>query len=166
MLLRDQPEVLQSPDLGQIPARLREGWLRSAQSNPIDPSTQDLRRQEFAKLQELTGLLYRAGVELLAGTDTPVQFCPPGSAMHQELELLVQSGLTPAAALTAATRNNARALNQTDQLGSIEAGKLADIVILEANPLEDIRNTRKIFRVIRSGLVCEPAALLQAVPVN
>jgi imidazolonepropionase-like amidohydrolase len=86
--------------------------------------------------------------------------------MHQELELLVESGLTPAAALTAATRNNARALNQSAQLGSLEAGKLADVVILDANPLEDIRNTRKIYRVIRSGLVCDPAALRQTVSVK
>ena len=163
MLLRDRPEVQQHPDLQQIPARLREGWLLSAKYAAMDPTTRDLRLRQFAKLQELTGRLYRAGVELLVGTDTPVQFCPPGAAMHQELELLVQSGLTPAAALTAATRNNARALNQSDQLGSIEPGKLADVVILDADPLADITNTRKIFRVIRSGLVCDPAALRQTV---
>ena len=166
MLLRDRPEVQQHPDLQQIPARLREGWLLSAKYVKIDLATQGLRQQQFAKLQELTGLLYHAGVELLAGTDTPVQFCPPGSAMHQELELLVGSGLPPAAALTAATLNNARALNQAECLGSIEAGKLADVVILEANPLEDIRNTRKIFRVIRSGIVCDPAVLRQSVSAN
>lgn len=166
MLLRDLPEVQQNPDNRQIPARLREGWRLSANDNRLDPATLELRRRAFAKLQELTFLLYRSGVELLVGTDSPVQFCPPGLAMHQELQLLVESGLPPAAVLTAATRNNARALNQSAQLGSIEPGKLADLVILEANPLTDIRNTRKIFRVIRSGLVCDPAALLRLVPVN
>ena len=109
----------------------------------------------------LTGRLYRAGVELLVGTDTPVQFCPPGFALHQELELLVESGLTPAAALTAATRNNARSLGQSAQLGSIEAGKLADLVILDADPLADIRNTRKIYRVIRAGCLTDPVELLR-----
>ena len=163
MLLRDQPVVLQHPDLAQIPARLRDGWLLSAKYAPLDATTQGLRQQQFAKMEELTGLLYRSGVELLVGTDTPVQFCPPGFAMHQELELLVESGLTPAAALTAATRNNARALNQSAQLGSLEAGKLADVVILDGNPLEDIRNTRKIDRVIRGGIVCDPAVLRNAV---
>jgi hypothetical protein len=166
MVLRDLPEVQQHPDLGRIPAHLREGWLLSAKHSWPDPTTLDLRRREFAKLEELTGLLYRSGVELMVGTDTPVQFCPPGFAMHQELELLVESGLPPAAALTAATRNNARALGQTGQLGSIEPGKLADLVLLEANPLIDIRNTRRIFRVIRSGRVCDPAVLFKAVSAN
>lgn len=159
MLLRDQPEVSEHPDLARIPAKLRDGWRRSAAGSPLDPGTLAMRRGEFAKQQELTGRLYRAGVELLVGTDTPVQFCPPGFALHQELELMVESGLTPAAALTAATRNNARSLGQAAQLGSIEAGKLADIVILDADPLADIRNTRKIFRVIRSGRVVAPAGL-------
>jgi len=166
MLLRDLPEVQQHPDLRMVPARLREGWLRSAQAQPLDPATQELRRRQFAKLQELTGLLYRAGVELMAGTDTPVQFCPPGGAMHQELELLVASGLSPADALIAATKHNARALGEADQVGTIEAGKRADLVILEADPLADIRNTRKIHRVIHAGYVADPAALRQAVPAR
>jgi hypothetical protein len=166
MLLRDLPEVQQHSDLGRIPKRLLDGWRLSAKYSPLDPLTLELRRGEFAKQQELTGRLYRAGVELMVGTDTPVQFCPPGFALQQELELLVASGLTPAAALTAATRNNARTLGQTEQLGSIEPGKLADVVILEADPLADIRNTRKIFRVIRSGVICDPAELFKMVPLN
>ena len=132
----------------------------------MSPEIADLRRQQMAKLQELTGVLYRAGVPLLAGTDSPVHFCPPGFAFHQELELLVEAGLPPAAALTAATRNNARALNESDRLGSIEPGKLADLVILDADPLADIRNTRRISRVIRGGIVCDPAALLNWCPPN
>jgi len=166
MLLRDTPEVLLHPDLQQIPARLRDGWLLSAKAAKMDPPTQDLRRRQFAKLQELTRQLYRAGVELLVGTDTPVQFCPPGFAMHQELELLVQSGLTPAAALTAATRHNARTLDQAEQLGQLAVGRLADLVILAANPIEDIRNTRSIFRVIRSGVECDPEKLRRMVPAR
>ena len=166
MLLRDLPEVQQHSDLGRIPKRLLDGWRLSAKYSPLDPLTLELRRGEFAKQQELTGRMYRAGVELMVGTDTPVQFCPPGFALQQELELLVASGLTPAAALTAATRNNARTLGQPEQLGSIEPGKLADVVILEADPLADIRNTRKIFRVIRSGVICDPAELFKMVPLN
>jgi imidazolonepropionase-like amidohydrolase len=166
MLLRDLPEVQQHPDLAGLPARLREGWMRSADAQPLDPATLDLRRRQFAKLQALTGRLYLAGVELLAGTDTPVQFCPPGGAMHQELELLVAAGLSPAAALIAATKHNARAIGQADQLGTIEPGKVADLVILDADPLLDICNTRRIHRVILAGFVVDPAALLRLVPAR
>ncbi len=166
MLLRDLPEVQEQPDLRALPSRLREGWLRAAQAQPLDPATLELRRRQFAKLQELTGMMFRAGVELMAGTDTPVQFCPPGGALHQELELLTASGLTPADALIAATKHNARALGEAGQLGTIETGKLADLVILDADPLADIRNTRKIHRVIHAGYLIDPALLLQAVPVR
>jgi imidazolonepropionase-like amidohydrolase len=111
-------------------------------------------------------VLFGAGVPLLAGTDAPEPYCPPGFALHQELELLVEAGLTPIAALQAATINNARALKQGSQLGSVESGKLADLVILDADPTADIRNTRKIAHVVRGGVVCNPKALLKAVPAR
>jgi len=103
-------------------------------------------------------------VPLLAGTDAPEPQVTPGFSLHQELEMLVESGLPPAAALKAATLNNATALRQQDHLGSISAGKLADIVLLSANPLEDIRHTRRIDVVIRGGLVCQPAEVKKLSP--
>lgn len=102
----------------------------------------------------------------MAGTDTPEPFVPPGYSLHQELELLVESGLPPTAALAAATVNNARALNQQHRLGTIAPGKLADLVILDADPTTDIRNTRQIRTVIRGGLLCNPADIRKAVPAN
>lgn len=166
MLLRDLDAVQQHPDLARLPARLREGWQHSARSLPLDPTTRALRRQQFDKMKALTLKLQRAGVELMAGSDTPVQFCPPGGALLQELELLTEAGLTPAEALLAATRNNARALGQSGELGSIEAGKLADLVVLDADPLLNIRHTRRIHRVIRAGVVLDPADLLRLVPAH
>ncbi|MBL9216790.1 MAG: amidohydrolase family protein [Opitutaceae bacterium] len=166
MLLSDQPEIQQHPDVALIPARLRRFWFDSLSRAGADPETAALRREHFTRLLQLTGELYRAGVPLMAGTDAPVQFCPPGAAMHQELELLVEAGLPPAAALTAATLHNARALNQAPNLGSIEPGKLADLVILDADPLADIRHTRRIHRVVRSGIVSAPAELLRQVPAE
>ena len=77
---------------------------------------------------------------------------------------MVESGLTPAAVLQAAKINNARALKHHDRLGSVAAGKLADLVILDADPTTDIRNTRKITRVIHDGRVCDPAEVLKHVP--
>ena len=122
------------------------------------------RRREFAKFQELTGKLHRAGVPLQVGTDSPEPNVTPGFALHQELELLVASGLAPAAALRAATLHNARTLKLEKNLGTISPGKLADIVLLAANPLENIRHTRRIDLVIRGGRVCRPSEVLLRAP--
>jgi hypothetical protein len=164
ILLNDLPEFRQHPDNEIVPKRLSKYWSGYRSRSALPPDTQLLRREEFSRYQQLTGNLYRAGVPLLAGTDSPEPFVPPGASLHQELELLVNSGLTPAAALQTATIHNARALQQAHNLGSIEAGKLADMVILDANPLDDIRNTRRIFRVVRGGIVCSPDTLLKASP--
>lgn len=165
ILLPDVPEVRDHPDNVRVPARLKEFWPKYLQrAGCPQGGALDDRRREFAKFQELTGKLYRAGVPLLAGTDSPEPLVPPGYSMHQELQMLVESGLPPAAALRAATLNNATVLGEKDRLGSIAAGKLADLVLLTASPLEDIQNTRRIERVIRGGVVCEPDKLLKLVP--
>lgn len=153
-------------DNRHVPERLRTYWDAYRQGQGLAPATRERRRQEFQKYQELTGLLFRAGVPLLAGTDTPEPYCPPGFALHQELELLVEAGIPPAAALQAATINNARALKQENQLGSIEPGKLADLLVVDADPTTDIRNTRKIVHVLRGGIVCDPRTLLKTVPAR
>jgi hypothetical protein len=165
ILLTDVPEVRDHPDNALVPQRLRDFWpvyLRQTgcpQGGPLED-----RRREFAKFQELTGKLYRAGVPLLVGTDSPEPQVPPGYSLHQELEMLVESGLSPAAALRAATLTNATVLGEKERLGSIAVGKWADIVLVSANPLDDIRNTRRIDLVIRGGNVCRPVDLLKRVP--
>src|SRR5262245_17568574 len=164
LLLSDLEEVHRHPDVERMPERLRDSWHKFRREQGLPRASRDLRRKEFQKYKELTGILHRAGVPLLAGTDAPEPYCPPGFCLHQELELLVESGLTPSAALQAATINNARSVKQADRLGSIEPGKLADLVILTADPTADIRNTRKIERVLRGGRVCDPRALLKAMP--
>jgi adenine deaminase len=160
MLMRDAPEVYRHPDNDRMPARLKELWQSQRTQSTPEPETAELRRMEMQKLQMLTRMLAEAGVELLVGTDSPVAFCPPGLGLHQELKLLVDSGLTPAKALQAATLINARAMGLESDRGSIEPGKLADLLILNADPLADIENTRKINRVIRGGMVCNPATIL------
>jgi imidazolonepropionase-like amidohydrolase len=95
--------------------------------------------------------MHRAGVPLLAGSDIGNPFVFPGFSLHDELELFVQAGLSPLEALQAATLNPARYLGLTGSLGTIEEGKLADLVLLDANPLEDIGHTRRIAAVVTNG---------------
>ena len=99
-----------------------------------------------------------AGVGLLAGTDMPQAFVYPGFSLHDELALLVRSGLTPLEALRAATYNPADYFGSLDSLGTVSKGKLADLVLLDANPLLDIRNTRRISAVIANGRLFDSAA--------
>ncbi len=106
-----------------------------------------------------TGDLNKAGVKLLVGTDTPQPFVFPGFSLHQELELLVRSGLTPLEALRAATYNPAEYLGALDSLGTVGRAKVADLVLLDADPLSDIRNTRRISTVIANGRVFDRAQL-------
>ena len=83
----------------------------------------------------------------------------PGFSLHDELELLVKAGLTPIEALQAATINPAKSLGLLNSLGTVEKGKIADLVLLDANPLDDIRNTRRIHAVIINGRLLEKKTL-------
>jgi len=91
------------------------------------------------------------GVPMLAGSDDTNPFVVPGFSLHEELALLVQAGLTPLQALQTATLNPARFLSATDSLGTVTKGKLADLVLLDADPLRDIANTRKVHAVVLGG---------------
>jgi imidazolonepropionase-like amidohydrolase len=108
---------------------------------------------------KIVALMQRNGVGLLAGTDTGDPYVVPGRALHDELELLVQAGLSPAQALRTATLNPARYFGIQTQAGSVDRGKRADLVLLDANPLEDIRNVRKISAVILRGRLLDRARL-------
>ena len=96
----------------------------------------------------------------MAGTDS----FPPGPALQLELELLAEAGIPPIEVIRAATLTPAAAVGAEDHLGSVEVGKIADIILLDANPLENIRNTQKIYRVIKGGWVFDPKA--PAKPLN
>lgn len=115
-------------------------------------------RAIFGKRLALVGAMHRAGVGILAGTDAPLRNSPPGFGLHQELVHLVEAGLTPFDALRAATLEPARYLGMLDSSGTIAAGKLADLVLLEADPLSDIRNLRRIATVVANGRVIPPPA--------
>ena len=128
---------------------------------PRSPVDFAFAKQEFQKQLELVGAMQKAGVGILAGTDTSNPFCMPGFSLHDELSLLVKAGLTPMQALQTATLNAARFLGREKDLGTIEKGKIADLVLLDANPLDDIANTKKIASVIYGGQLFPRAALDQ-----
>jgi hypothetical protein len=126
----------------------------------LQPASIARQEREMEELLPLVGLMHHMGVGLLAGTDFAVSIIYPGFSLHDELELLVMAGLSPMAALQAATLNPARVLGQSD-LGAVGIGKLADLVLLDANPLVDIRNSRKIHAVVCRGKVIGRAELDQ-----
>ena len=115
----------------------------------------------YEMVVRLLAQMHRAGVSVLAGTDAGLGSSYPGESLHQELELLVAAGLTPAEALRSATLEPADYLEATASLGAVEPGKLADLVLLDANPLTDIRNTRKIAAVILGGKYLPKAQLVR-----
>jgi imidazolonepropionase-like amidohydrolase len=102
--------------------------------------------------------MHKAGVQMLAGTDPPTRDVFPGFSLHDELGLLVNAGFSPREALETATANPARCLGLSRSCGAIEKGKTADLVLLDADPLVDIANTRKIAAVVVGGkLFARPA---------
>jgi imidazolonepropionase-like amidohydrolase len=110
------------------------------------------RRKFIDKELEVVQLMHKAGVQFLAGTDTPPGvYVFPGFSLHEELQRFVAAGFTPLEALQTATLNPARFWGMEEQMGTIEKGKLADLVLLNANPLENISNTQKIAAVIVNG---------------
>jgi imidazolonepropionase-like amidohydrolase len=107
----------------------------------------------FDKRVATTGALFRAGVGVLPGTDAPLRNSPPGFGLHEELLHFTRAGLTPFEALRAATLEPARFLGMLDSLGTVEVGKVADLVLLAANPLVDVRNSSRSAYVVASGRV-------------
>jgi len=99
--------------------------------------------------KQLTLRFHRAGVVLGAGSDVGMPWMTPGASFHRELELFVEAGISPADTLRIATQNGSKFVYREDQIGTIETGKIADLVVLSANPLDDIRNTRKLVSVVR-----------------
>ncbi|GAB2669093.1 amidohydrolase family protein [Kribbella swartbergensis] len=123
-------------------------------------TAEEISRQDrmWAWRQRFVGELFAYGLPILAGTDTGTPYSVPGFALHDELEHLVDAGATPRQALYAATVEPARFLGMGADLGSVEPRKIADLVVLDADPLKDIRNTRRIHTVVTRGRVISPTA--------
>jgi imidazolonepropionase-like amidohydrolase len=117
-------------------------------------------RAAFPKFLEAIRIFHEHGVLLTAGTDLQNPWMTPGVSFHRELELLVQAGIPAADVLRIASRNGAESLGVVDETGTIEVGKAADLVILDADPVADIANTRAIRLVVLRGRILQPTDLL------
>ena len=153
----DPSSFTNDPRLKYIPPRMKTGWNPPGIAQDYGDSA--FAAKEFQKDLEVVGAMQKAGVGILAGTDTSNPYCMPGFSLHDELGLLVKAGLTPMEALQTATLNPARFSGSEKDSGTIETGKVADLVLLDANPLDDIANTKKINSVIYGGKLFPRAEL-------
>ena len=146
---RDDPAWRHSP-------MTREEWTLGWPA--FDEEELAIYRSAFRQMKRFVLRFHESGGMLVAGTDgLPI----PGFGVQEEMRLLVDAGIPPAEAILAATRNAARAWGQEGRFGVLAPGRAADLVILEADPLADITNTRRIWRVMKSGTLHDPAELLR-----
>lgn len=163
LLFMDQPEVIDHADHAAMPRRLLDFWAKDRARRALDWGAAPLatRQRTWEKYQRLTTMLHDAGVQLLVGTDAPEPQVAPGGSHHHEMEFLVECGMSTAEVLTAATLENARILKEEERLGAVEVGKVADLLVLDADPLADIRNSRRLQHVIAGGRLLDPTTILQ-----
>jgi imidazolonepropionase-like amidohydrolase len=153
--LIDQNDFAHDPRAKYVPAYWKDvTWKRFTGQIMHEFNTDDrATRQRFVEKElEVVKAMHDAGIPFLAGTDTPPGvYVFPGFSLHEELQRFVAAGFTPMEALQTATLNPVKFLGMDDRLGTIEKGKLADVLLLDANPLDDISNTEKIAAVVVNG---------------
>ena len=154
----DDPAVRQDTLLRYLHPLMKWQWLEDVNATVAEDTSAEGRqayRDFYQKGLDLTAAAHRAGVKILAGTD----YIVPGADLHRELENLVAAGLSPADALRTATLNPALYFGLEQEYGSVETGKVADLLLLDADPLRDIRSTQRIQAVVFNGNLYDRAAL-------
>jgi len=154
----DVEALMARPAMRWIPETTRQQWQESLAR--IRGQIPEGMAEPFIDIRrELLAALHQAGAVILLGADAPQIFSVPGDAIHHELEIYVEIGMSPAEALATGTTNVARYLDQAKRHGCLAPGCVADLVLLRANPLEDIGNTREIEGVMRAGRWFDRATL-------
>jgi len=148
-MIGDDASVRNETRLKFIDSSERKGWEEYA--GRFRPENRPLRQTRFERGLEIVRMMHENGVQILAGTDLGQPFIYPGFSLHDELALFVKAGLSPVAALQTATINPAKFTGREKLSGTISQGKLADLILLDENPLADISNTKKIFAVMING---------------
>ena len=155
-LKRADPEILAAmDDLNEIPADKRPPYVAKLMANPKPPEPPTIGMQNLKKMSD-------AGVTIVMGTDAGNIGTLHGPSIHCEMKMMVESGLTPLQVLRSATFNAAKTMGLEGKAGEVESGTLADLVILDANPLTDIGNLAKVYRTIKGGVVYDPAELMDS----
>jgi imidazolonepropionase-like amidohydrolase len=149
----DDPRWLDSPDNALVAPALVAGWRVGSFTRDWTPEQYAAARSAWPKMLALVGRMHQRGVRLVVGTDTPTPWIVPGTSFHQELALLHDAGIAPAAILRMATGDAARALGLADEVGTIRPGLRADLVVLAGNPLRSLEHTRAIRLVMQAGHV-------------
>jgi imidazolonepropionase-like amidohydrolase len=145
----EDAEYAKNPLLAYVPEDTRKIWSTSALYELKDENDLSRVRLGYKNVQNLLKQHYEAGGKILAGSDTFISI--PGLSLQRELLFLVDSGFTPLQAISMATRDNAEFLGKGAELGTIKPGKLADILVVNANPLQDIHNTQSVAMVFKDG---------------
>ncbi len=140
------------PEMRYVPVQMREGWARARANLQAQPNYDPGRARRFLALRgRLINALEEGGANLLLGSDAPQWYNVPGFSLHRELALLVGAGLTPYQALVTGTRNVARFIGEEERFGTVEVGRRADLILLEANPLANIANVQRRAGVMING---------------
>lgn len=156
----NDPRYTQHPQMSLAPEAFRRGWPKGIFTASWTDDQYRQAQARWPKMQALTKLLFDRGVLLTVGTDTPTPWIIPGVSFHEEMALLAEAGIPAKDVLRMATANGAKALGKEKSIGAVAAGMRADLVVLRANPLEDIRNTREIEMVLQGGKTHAPKDLL------
>ncbi len=150
-----KPPASFEPGVNKVAPELAE------QLTDVEPPNErsEIGEKIFQKEVAAVGALHRAGIPVVAGTDQTV----PGHSLHREMELYVQAGFTPMEAIQAATIVPARVMGMDRELGTVEKGKRADLILINGDPLQDIRASRNVEWVITNGVMYHTAELWQSV---